>query len=216
MVIVLDRLTKTLVVAQLGDGSTQSVIPGILDFTLVYNRGAAWGIFEGGRLFFLATAALAVLAVVIYIVVTKRHATLILLALGLLVGGAVGNAIDRALFGEVVDFVRLLFVRFPLFNVADSAITVGTVFLFIHILFSGRTSAEPTSEPVSDSVAEQHSAHNPEQHTEQDTAQDTEQDTEQIGERGAQQEGDSRLDAIPEQALERDSGHQDASENLAS
>jgi signal peptidase II len=143
MVVVADRLTKVMAVSHLSDGSVQPVIPGVVDFLLVYNRGAAWGILEGGRLFFVLGALLACALVVLFVMFTKRHSTLGVLALGLFIGGAIGNAIDRALSGEVVDFIHLLFIEFPLFNVADSSITIGVVFLFLYIIFGNREKIEP-------------------------------------------------------------------------
>jgi signal peptidase II len=145
MVITLDRLTKSLVVSYLSDGSTIELLPGIVDFLLVYNRGAAWGMFEGARLFFVIGALIAVIAILLYVGYTKRHATLTIVSLGLLAGGAIGNAIDRALSGEVVDFIHLLFIEFPLFNVADSAITCGVILMFIAVFFGGRTKAASNS-----------------------------------------------------------------------
>jgi signal peptidase II len=138
MVVVSDLLTKALAVSALSGGKVQPVVPGIVDFQLVYNTGAAWGMFEGARIPFLIIAALAIVAMVLYLVFAHKNAALTLLGLGLIAGGAIGNAIERALSGKVVDFIHPLFIEFPLFNIADSAITIGTILFMIALLFGGR------------------------------------------------------------------------------
>jgi signal peptidase II len=150
MVVVLDRLTKTLAEGALSGGAVQAFIPGLLDFRLVYNTGAAWGMFEGARTLFLVIAAVAVLVMVLYLVLGKRHSTLMLLGLGLIAGGAIGNTIDRALTGKVVDFIHTLFIDFPLFNIADSAITVGAILMVgVMLIFDERgvLKRKPEAEP---------------------------------------------------------------------
>jgi signal peptidase II len=138
LVIGLDRMTKFMAVDRLGDGSVYTVIPNILDFMLVYNMGAAWGILEGARFIFVIISVIATLALLAYAIWRKRHTLLSLLAIGLLIGGANGNAIDRALSGEVVDFIHLLFINFPLFNVADCAIACGVFLLFVLFFMESR------------------------------------------------------------------------------
>jgi signal peptidase II len=138
MVVVSDLLTKALAVSALSGGKVQPVIPGIVDFQLVYNTGAAWGMFDGARIPFLIIATLAVVAMVLYLIFARKNAALTLLGLGLIAGGAIGNAIDRALSGKVVDFIHPLFIEFPLFNIADSAITIGTILFIVILLFGGR------------------------------------------------------------------------------
>ncbi|MCL1847441.1 MAG: signal peptidase II [Coriobacteriia bacterium] len=138
MSVVLDRLTKSLAETYLTGGITQPFIPHVLDFYLVYNRGAAWGMLEGARPLFLIIAAVTLLAMFIYIGVTRRHAALEVIALGLIAGGALGNGIDRALSGQVVDFVHTLFIDFPLFNIADSSLTVGVILFVITLLLQMR------------------------------------------------------------------------------
>ena len=146
--VVLDRITKSLAVQHLSGGKTQPFIPGFLDFQLVYNSGAAWGIFEGGRGIFLIIAAFTVVAMFIYIAINKKHNAWEIIALGLIVGGAIGNGIDRAISGEVVDFIHTLFITFPLFNIADSSITVGVI-LFIIVLFFGQQAVKKPLEAES-------------------------------------------------------------------
>ena len=146
MSVVSDRITKSLAEIHLGGGRSQAFIPGILDFRLVYNSGAAWGILEGGRVIFLIIASLTIIAMVVFIMINNKHASNEIIALGLVAGGAIGNGIDRAVNGYVVDFVNTLFVEFPLFNIADSSITVGVILFIIVLLFWNRR-PEIESEP---------------------------------------------------------------------
>jgi signal peptidase II len=134
LLLVADRITKILAVDILGDGRAVPFIPGLLDFYLVYNEGAAFGMLEGARPYFLIVAAVASACIIGYIALTKRHFLLRIVSLSLICAGAVGNAIDRAASGRVVDFIHTLFIEFPLFNVADSAITVGVILMLLSIL----------------------------------------------------------------------------------
>ena len=141
--VVLDRITKSLAVLHLSGGKIQPFIPGFLDFQLVYNRGAAWGILEGGRGIFLIIASFTLIAMFIYLAINTRHSTFEVIALGLIAGGAIGNGIDRAISGEVVDFIHTLFISFPLFNIADSSITVGAILFIVVLLFGQQGVKKP-------------------------------------------------------------------------
>src|SRR5262245_49197863 len=134
-VVVADQLTKTWAVRELVDGPVELAGPDVA-FRLSRNRGGAFSLFQG------FTPLLALLAIVLAVVLVRAlHRTrdpLVLVALALILGGAIGNLIDRLardpgfLRGEVVDFVDV--GRFPVFNVADSAITIGAVLLFVAVL----------------------------------------------------------------------------------
>ncbi len=144
VIVLLDQATKYLVVHYL----TQRVviIPGFLDLVSVYNRGVAFGMFNNGQCIF-RTTMLTVLSVVVFLILffvylfSKDMTRLSMVALSMIMGGAVGNVIDRIRLGYVVDFIDA-FVKnahWPAFNVADSAITVGAVLLAIDLLFPGNT-----------------------------------------------------------------------------
>ncbi len=139
IVLAVDRYTKFLAVSVLSDGGSVALIPGVLDFMLVYNEGAAFGILQGARLYFIIVAAFASLGMIVYIAVIKRHSLLRVFALALICSGAVGNAIDRAASGKVVDFIQTLFIEFPLFNIADCAITIGVIGLIISLFLLDST-----------------------------------------------------------------------------
>ena len=135
-VVGLDQLTKVMAVRLLHPGSRVPVIADFFDLTLIYNTGAAFSFLAGAsgwqRWFFII---LGIAAALFLGFMQARHAGQRLFALGiaLILGGAVGNVIDRIRIGKVVDFVLLYHDRFywPAFNVADSAITLGVTLLII-------------------------------------------------------------------------------------
>jgi signal peptidase II len=140
-VIVLDQWTKWLVEVHLPHHAAQPVIPGFLNLTHVRNTGVAFGLFasEGaasgsGLLIVLGLIALG--AVSVYFWFTPGKDRLLLLALSLVVGGAIGNLIDRVSSGAVTDFVDVYIGdhHWPAFNVADSAITIGILLMALDSL----------------------------------------------------------------------------------
>lgn len=135
-VILLDQISKALIVAFLYKGQTV-LIPGVLQFTYVENRGMAFGLLSDHRWIFLVLSTLGILAIGYYLF---RYAktTLFRVALSLIVGGGIGNMIDRVARGFVVDFID--FCAFPnfwywVFNVADAAVTVGGVVFAVALIF---------------------------------------------------------------------------------
>jgi signal peptidase II len=134
-VVVLDQVTKAAVRASLPLHQARQVIPGLLSLTHVQNMGAAFSMLQGQRWFFILTA-LAVLGAAAWVWYRYRPTQVwVALALGLVIGGALGNLIDRVGSGVVTDFID--FGWFPVFNVADSAISVGVVVLVLWLLFAG-------------------------------------------------------------------------------
>jgi len=130
--LILDQLSKYIVSSSLDIGQSKDIIKGIFSVTLVYNTGAAFGIFKNQALFFIIISILAI--AFIAVLIKRKTGTLSLadFALGLILGGAIGNLIDRLRFGCVIDFLD--FKVWPVFNIADSAITIG-VFLLIISMF---------------------------------------------------------------------------------
>ena len=134
--LILDQLSKWIVLETIGpDGSRDAVeiIPGVLQFKFVRNTGSAFGMFQGNSDILKVLAIVAVVGLFVYYARTASRDWMVSLALGLQLGGAMGNIIDRFRHGYVVDFVD--FPRFPTFNIADSGITVGVVLLMYAILF---------------------------------------------------------------------------------
>jgi signal peptidase II len=128
-VVALDQLTKALVRDNLAFGERRDLVA-VVDLVNVRNSGVAFGFLEGGGAVLVVGTALALLALVIFFA-THTGRRLVWLPTGLLLGGAVGNLIDRAREGSVTDFIK--FPHFPAFNVADMAITFGVVAL-IYVL----------------------------------------------------------------------------------
>jgi len=139
IIVVLDQLTKAIVMQSMAPYESIEVIPGFFNLVFYMNQGAAFGILnEGGlaRKLFLIGTSLAALAIVAVLVWQSRSA-LATVALSLIAGGAIGNLIDRARFGFVIDFLDFFFSthHWPAFNVADSAITVGVGLTLVIYLF---------------------------------------------------------------------------------
>ncbi len=145
VIIVLDQATKAIVRANLPLGDSHPVISGLLNFTHVQNTGAAFGLlndvdFPFKSIVMIAIAGLALLAIAAYATQLGFEDRLARLGLALILGGALGNLIDRAMVGHVVDFVDVYWrgVHFWAFNVADAAITVGAIFVILDMLGLGR------------------------------------------------------------------------------
>jgi signal peptidase II len=128
-VVAVDQLTKALVRDNLAYGERRDLVAGV-DLVNVRNSGVAFGLLEGGGTVLVVGTALALLALVVFFA-THTGRRLVWLPTGLLLGGAIGNLIDRARDGSVTDFIK--FPHFPAFNVADMAITFGVVAL-IYVL----------------------------------------------------------------------------------
>lgn len=144
-----DQLTKYLAVSALYPDKSVDVIEGVFRFTYVENRGAAFGSFTDHRWIFLLFSSLLIIALIAYTVVKKPKGWLICLSLGMIIGGGIGNMIDRISLGYVVDFLD--FCAFPnlwkwVFNGADSFVCVGTAMLMIWILISDQKDKSPASE----------------------------------------------------------------------
>lgn len=137
MLISLDQLSKQLVTKYLANGNTIIVIPDIFELFYLENRGAAFGILQGQReLFFIITiVVLLVLIVFLFRLPYQSKYVPLYIVLVLIFSGAMGNFIDRITKGYVVDFLYFKPINFPLFNVADSYITVACFLLLYLILF---------------------------------------------------------------------------------
>ena len=132
---VLDRLTQLLAQKALAPGVRTDALPGLFRFVLVKNTGAAFNILSGRIGFLSIISLLFVIGVIWYMIVKKPQNRLFCIALMLLFSGAVGNMADRIFRGFVVDFIKTVFIEFPVFNIADIAITCGAILLIIYLLF---------------------------------------------------------------------------------
>ncbi len=146
LVLILDQITKAWVYARFRTGERVTVIPGLFDFTLVWNPGAAFSFLataDGWQRWFFITIGLAASAFILWLLIGHATQRLFAFALSLVLGGAIGNVIDRLVHGRVIDFLLAHWQDrwyFPAFNVADSAITVGAILLVLDELLRVRKS----------------------------------------------------------------------------
>ena len=103
LVLIVDQLTKNLAITHLATAPVE-IIKGIFNLTLVQNRGAAFGIMQNGKWFFLFGTPIIIFAIIAFIVFNKRKSILANISLALIIGGAVGNYVDRIKYGYVIDF----------------------------------------------------------------------------------------------------------------
>lgn len=129
-----DQAIKLLVMQNLKPVGKVTVIHGFLDFIYLENRGAAFGMLQNQKWFFITVTVLISAAVIVALFRYNNHEFFSYAASTLIVGGGIGNMIDRVFRGYVVDYISVSFFP-PIFNFADCCVTVGTVCLIIHILF---------------------------------------------------------------------------------
>lgn len=137
MVAGVDRITKIYVERRFGVGyGPRQVVDHVLFLTVTRNAGAAFGIFQNFTLGFLVISAIVMIGILIYYWYLPARDWSARLGLALVFGGAIANAYDRAVKGSVVDFIQV--PHWPVFNVADSAVTVGVAVLLIGTLWANR------------------------------------------------------------------------------
>jgi signal peptidase II len=148
-VVALDQVTKTLVDRLLELHESRTIVPGVVSLTYVRNRGAAFGIFSDADVpyqaaLFSVISLLALLAIAVYALRLPSRDRLPQTALALVMGGALGNLIDRSLHGYVIDFVDVYYRHhhWPAFNVADSCISIGVCLLLLDIMRSPAETAK--------------------------------------------------------------------------
>jgi len=150
VIVLFDQVTKAIVRRTLPLHESVTIIPGVVDFTHIRNTGAAFGFLNGVDFPFktiviaiVATAAL--VGVAMYAAGLAHHQTLARFGLALIIGGALGNLIDRVVAGSVVDFVGVYWrsYHFWAFNVADSAISVGVAIMILDMIGVNRHASSP-------------------------------------------------------------------------
>ncbi|MCL1949603.1 MAG: signal peptidase II [Turicibacter sp.] len=140
-ILVLDQVTKHLVVYHMDLGQSIEVFPNLLYITSHRNAGAAWGILYGQMVFFYIVTVIVVAILIIWMrKLSWKNDRLMMWSLTLLLGGALGNFIDRVLFQQVVDFVDTFpfGYNFPIFNVADMALTFGVALMGLDALLEAK------------------------------------------------------------------------------
>ena len=139
MVLVLDGLTKFIAVRSMLPGQSIRILGGIFHFTLIFNKGAAFGLFTDQRIVFIPLSIIVITAIILHEIRKKGKRRYVSFALGLILGGAIGNLIDRVRFGYVIDFLD--FRIWPVFNIADSCVTVGAILLIYSVMAGHRASS---------------------------------------------------------------------------
>ncbi len=134
LVIALDQYSKQWAVEGLSQGSI-IVIDGFFDLTYVQNTGAAFGLFQNGKAYFLILTPAIMIALLLYVIAKQRKNRWVNLSAALIIGGAIGNYIDRIRLGYVIDFLD--FKIWPVFNIADSSIVLGTAIYAYYVFFIG-------------------------------------------------------------------------------
>ena len=149
LAIALDQITKFVITANFSLNESITVIKGVLDFTYIRNEGAAFGMLQGARVFFIILTLVVFAALIIYLAKTKPTSPLEKTALTLLAGGALGNFIDRVVFSYVRDFIEVTFIDFPVFNIADCFVCIGAGLYILYTLldiFKAKNKDEKTDE----------------------------------------------------------------------
>jgi signal peptidase II len=141
LVVLIDQVSKRLAIAHIPPHQILTVIPGFFNIMLVENRGMAFGIFNqthsGVSYFFLLATTIAAIGVILlFFFLVKKSQLWLSIGLALILGGAIGNLIDRVHLGYVIDFLDFYLsgYHWPAFNMADSAVTVGTLWLLLNIV----------------------------------------------------------------------------------
>ncbi|WP_078380964.1 signal peptidase II [Sutcliffiella halmapala] len=143
-IIIVDQVTKWLVVQYMELGENIPIIENFLYLTSHRNQGAAWGILQGQMYFFYVITTVVVIGLIVYIKKLPYDQKWMKFALSLMLGGAIGNFIDRLLHQEVIDFINtwIFTYDFPIFNVADSALVIGVGIILVLTLLEGKKEKE--------------------------------------------------------------------------
>ena len=134
LIVAADQITKYIAIEYLQPLKTVTVLEGIFSLSYVENRGAAFGILQNQRWFLIILPILIVAAIIIYLAKHRNESLLTRICLSVIVGGAVGNLIDRIKLGYVVDMFEATFIEFPVFNTADIAVVCGTIILSFQLI----------------------------------------------------------------------------------
>ncbi len=137
LIVAFDLAAKYFAKSFLYPDKAKTVINGVLEFRYAENTGMAFSMLSGGRVFFIILTTIVIIGCLIYMFSRKCINDLWLFwTLGVLVAGGTGNLIDRIFLGYVIDFINPLFVDFAVFNIADCAVTLGTISLVGYLVFS--------------------------------------------------------------------------------
>ena len=142
-----DQVVKMLMRANFAIGETKTLIPGVLDLNLQFNKGIAFGQLQGFGVYLAPIAIVIAVGSAMYTYRNPKESSWSHAAMGLLASGALGNMIDRLFLGRVTDMFEFRFVNFPVFNVADACITIAAGILIVKWGFEGlHAKKEPEDE----------------------------------------------------------------------
>ena len=130
----LDQVFKYLIVSNFELGQVQPLIPGVLNLTYIRNEGVAFGMFAGMQWLFIALTVVMLALIIIYMFKKRPQSRFFYVTVALIIGGGIGNLIDRIAYGYVVDYLSLTFFS-PVCNFADYCITIGVILLAVYLLF---------------------------------------------------------------------------------
>ena len=131
----LDQYTKYLAATKLIHYDTIPLIQDVFHLTFVKNRGAVFGIMQNQQCFFIIVTFIILMVMIYYIISKRPDSKLLMSCISMVIGGAIGNLIDRILRGYVVDFLDFTLINFPVFNIADSFVVIGAILLSYYFLF---------------------------------------------------------------------------------
>lgn len=138
LIVILDQVSKYLAKFLFQSGNDKVIIDGMFSLTYLENRGAAFGAFKDQKFILVGVTAVVIIALIVYLYKSKNITKSLRVALILIIGGAIGNLIDRVCLGYVIDFFHF-YIRdtfdWPVFNVADVSVVCGTILMAISILF---------------------------------------------------------------------------------
>jgi len=142
IVIIFDQITKWLIVEKMNVYDSIVIINNFFNITSHRNKGAAWGILQDQMVFFYIITLVVVIGIIYYMQKHGKQSSLLAIGLSLLLGGAIGNFIDRLYRKEVVDFLdfQIFNYNYPIFNIADSALVIGVGLLIIYTILDERKS----------------------------------------------------------------------------
>lgn len=146
IIILIDQVTKWLVVTKMELYEQIPIIDNFFYLTSHRNKGAAWGILQGQMLFFYIVTIIVVIGIIYYMQKYARESKLLAYSLSLVLGGAIGNFIDRLFRKEVVDFFDFIIFTYdyPIFNIADAALVVGVILLIIYTVLDEKKKRKET------------------------------------------------------------------------
>ena len=154
--VIADQVSKWLCVTYLKQAGSVSVIPGFLRFTYLENTGAAFGSFTNHRWVFMIFSTVAIVAVTVYLLRFAENNRLLRCSLALIVGGGVGNMIDRIALGYVIDFLDFHAIWQYVFNIADSCVCVGAGLMVLYSVVALRAEMKEPEQAV---TSAEHSTH---------------------------------------------------------